>query len=158
MPSDGGVEDDRCAVDDREFVVPGRQAQALLQPAEAALDHFALFVVDGVVGDGPVGVGATALVVSLLIAWFRHNGLDSAAPQVRADCPGRVRLVAVQSVRTGPRPNDQPCRAQLTEQRTQHRGITCLAMRDPTLYCDLSKLRHVPTCGTVYFRGSVQTI
>lgn len=87
-PGDDGVEDDGGAVDDREFVVPGRQASPLLQPTEAALDDVALFVVDRVVGDGSAAAESAPLSVSLLVAGFRDHCLDAATAQMGSDGSG----------------------------------------------------------------------
>src|SRR5690606_16733301 len=50
--------------------------------------------------------GSAALAVSLLVVGVGDHGLDTAVAKVSADRAGRIRLIAADRVRSGPRPAD----------------------------------------------------
>src|SRR5699024_11119220 len=90
----------------------------------------AVAAVGGVESDGPAASGSAALAVSLLVVGFGDHGLDTAVAKVSADRAGRVRLIAADRVRSGPRPADVTPHLQLCHQRQEHGWVACLAGRD----------------------------
>src|SRR5690606_34861985 len=108
-----------CPVEDGVLAVSGGDASPLLDAAVLAFDHVAVAVVGGVESDGPAASGSAALAVSLLVVGFGDHGLDTAVAKVSADRAGRVRLIAADRVRSGPRPADVTPHLQLCHQRQE---------------------------------------
>lgn len=123
-PGDHAVEDDRGSIHDCEFVVSGREASPLFEPAAAAFDHVPAPILLGVELRRAASARAASSAVSLLVARLRDDGLDTASTQVSSVRPRRVCLVTERSLRPCP-----AAAAELFQQRNEHRRITVLSRR-----------------------------
>lgn len=123
-PGDHAVEDDRGSIHDCVFVVSGREASRLFEPAVAAFDHVPAPIFLGVELRRAVSERAASSAVSLLVARFRDDGLDAASTQVSSVCPRGVCLVTERSLGSCPAAD-----AELFQQWNEHRRVTVLSRR-----------------------------